>query len=85
MNKQQMYSLSGVFAQLATGGTGTDIAINGIAPFTVQYGYVQEICKHDGVRVLDCPMTVLVKVLEWAKDQTPYVGVSIHDGALFVR
>lgn len=77
MNKQQMFSLSGVFAQLA--------AETSVAPFTVQYGYVQEICKHDGVRILNCPQTVLKKVLEWADGQTPYVGVSIHDGALFVR
>jgi hypothetical protein len=82
MTKDQMKDLSGLFAQQAT---GTESFSNGIAPFTVQFGYVNEVCCHDGVRILDCPQSLLNAVIEWAKGQTPYVGVSIHNGALFVK
>jgi hypothetical protein len=81
MTKGQMSKLSELFVQQLT-GTET---FNGIAPFKVQFGYVDEICCHDGVRILSCPQALLVEVIEWAAGQSPYVGVSIHDGALFVR
>jgi hypothetical protein len=82
MTKDQMSDLSILFAKQAT---GTESFSNGIAPFTVQFGYVHEICRHDGVRILDCPQTLLNAVIEWAKGQSPYISVSIHDGALFVK
>jgi hypothetical protein len=81
MTKYQMSELSGLFVEQLTGNE----TFNGIAPFKVQFGYVSEVCRHDGVRILDCPKALLVEVIEWANKQEPYVGISIHDGALFVR
>ena len=70
---------------LATQLTGSGLWGDGSAPFTVQFGYVQEICRKDGVLIRDASPAVTTSVIKWAETQQPRVYVSVQNDGLMVR
>ena len=82
MTMGQMVELA---AFLARKQMGSDAYLDGMAPFTVQFGYVDTICRHDGVVIKDCPPALVYALQEWRDDQSPTVSISVSYGGLFVR
>jgi hypothetical protein len=70
---------------LATQLTGGGMFGDGSAPFTVQFGYVSQICKRDGVLIRDASPAVTTSVIKWAETQQPDVYVSVQNDGLMVR
>lgn len=57
------------------------------APVTLQLGYLGEPIRTVAARVLSAPPGVVARIVDWGETQRangPYVGVSIHEGALHV-
>lgn len=85
MTNDQMDRLALLLTRVQTGeGSGLG-NLGGTAPFTVQFGYVDTICRHDGVVITNAPPKLVTEVTNWADDQTPHVSVSVAYGGLCVR
>lgn len=86
MTKDQCKELIGVLANLMTDG---GMFHDGVAPFTVQFGYVSKpagICKNDGIVIRNGAAPVVVKtIMGWAEEQSPHVMVFIEYDGLFVH
>lgn len=85
MTNDQMDRLALLLVKVQTGeGTGLG-RLGGTAPFTVQFGYVDTICRHDGVVIKDCPPKLVTEVTRWADNQSPHVSVSVRHGGMMVQ
>ena len=84
MTSGQMVELAAWLARKQTGG---GMFHDGMAPFTVRFGYISEtsgVCKHDGIVITDAPPRLLYDLIEWREDQSPTVSVHVGYGGLLV-
>ena len=85
MNAPQMAELLGVISNRVNGDRHELLGPNnGTAPVTLQIGFINKICMHDGIVVTDAPPAVMDAIMKWVSEQE-MVQASPGYGGLLIR